>query len=193
MVILRVALFLSDKPGLMARSEKSDFYPQRWTMKAGQTVEVAEPETARFKKVRVPKVVSYAYQLINIIHPLVGVPLNFSSAPWGVGQDKHNFRYQRNSATLDFPGMRFFALVRSWENVDDAKGPKRKTLESLTIDARFRTEAEMNDWERRLTKLLITHCTAKYDIIEGDECPYKVHLEIPEELAEILKLEIIVP
>lgn len=162
-------------------------------MKAGQTVEVPQPETPRVKKVRVPKVVSYAYQLISIIHPLVGVPLNFSSGPAGVGQDKHNFRYQRNSATLDFPGMRFIALVRSWENVEDAKGPKRKTLESLTIDARFRTEAEMDDWLRQLTNLLITHCTSKYDIVEGDECPYKAHLEIPEELAEILKLEIIVP
>ncbi len=160
-------------------------------MKAGQTIVVGQE--IRLKKVRVPKVVSYAYQLINIIFPLVGVPLSFSSAPMGVGQDKHNFRYQRNGATLAFPGLEFSAVVRSWENVEDAKGPKRKTLESLTINARFRTEAEMNDWERRLTQLTRSHCTAKYDIVEKDECPYKVYLEISEELAEILKLEIIVP
>jgi hypothetical protein len=110
-----------------------------------------------------------------------------------VGQDKRNFRYQRNGATLAFPGQEFSAVVRSWENVEDAKGPKRKTLESLTINARFRTEAEMNDWERRLTQLTRSHCTTKYDIVEKDECPYKVYLEISEELAEILKLEIVVP
>lgn len=159
-------------------------------MKAGQTI---ERTVVQVTKVRVPKVVSYAYQLINIIHPLVGVPLNFSSGPMGVGQDKHNFRYQRNRATLTFPGQEFLAVVRSWENVKDAKGPKRKTLESLTIKAHFRTEEEQSDWERRLSQLTRSHCTAKYDLIEKDECPYKIFLEIPEELAEILNLEIIVP
>jgi hypothetical protein len=157
-------------------------------MKAGQTVEMV-----RIVKVRVPKVVSYAYQLINIIFPLTGVPLNFSSWSMGVGQDAHNFRYQRNGATLAFPGQEFSAVVRSWENVENAKGPKRKTLESLTIRARFRTEEEMDDWRRRLTRLVVQHSTGRDEIVEGDECPHKVFLEIPEELAEILKLEIIVP
>jgi hypothetical protein len=160
-------------------------------MKAGQTVELVRP--ARIEKVRVPKVVSYAYQLINIIFPLTGVPLNFSSWSMGVGQDAHNFRYQRNGATLAFPGQEFTAVVRSWENVQDAKGPKRKTLESLTIRAHFRTEAEMDDWRRQLTRLVVQHSTGRDEIVEGDECPYKVFLEIPAELAEILNLEIVVP
>ncbi|QQR61072.1 hypothetical protein IPH19_01235 [Candidatus Uhrbacteria bacterium] len=91
--------------------------------------------TARTKALRIPVVASYAYELVNQIIPLKGLPLSVhTESVGGSGDRTDSARYQVNRAHLNFHDIRVVAEVRSWEPKTWEGNKRRKTLQGLKIE-----------------------------------------------------------
>lgn len=104
------------------------FNAMRWYM-------FADYDQDSQKAVRIPVVASYAYELVNQLFPLRGLPLRVHTENLGGSGDlPDSARYQINRAYLTFHDMKVVAEVRSWEPKPSEPNKARKTLQSLRIE-----------------------------------------------------------
>jgi hypothetical protein len=102
--------------------------------------------------IRIPVVASYAYELVNMIFPLQGLPLRVrTKALGGSGDMVDSARYQMNCARLTFHNMRVVAEVRSWEPKPSEGEKRRKTLQRLSVSYSCKNEAAALELHRKLS------------------------------------------